>query len=137
MDDLPFTAVVEMTTLIPPAWIGGHSLVYLPRYAPADDPAFDRADDDIVSEFLAGLEQVHPGASSEVVGARVARAREVFPLPVVRYSERVPPVATGVDGVHLVTSAQIVNGTLNLDETLGLADVSAAALLGRPVGSRR
>jgi protoporphyrinogen oxidase len=137
MDDLPFTAVVEMTTLIPPAWIGGHSLVYLPRYVAADDPAFDRADDDIVSEFLAGLERVHRGASAEVVGARVARAREVFPLPVVRYSERVPPVATGVDGVHLVTSAQIVNGTLNLDETLGLADASAAALLGRPVGSRR
>jgi hypothetical protein len=66
----------------------------------------------------------------------VARAREVFPLPVLRYSERVPPIATGLDGVHLVSSAQIVNGTLNLDETVGLADAGAASLLGRPVGSR-
>ena len=136
MDDLPFTAVVEMTTLIPPAWIGGQTLVYLPRYVAADDPAFDRADDEIVAEFLTGLERVHPGAGAEVVGARVARAREVFPLPVLRYSEQVPPTDTGLDGVHLVSSAQIVNGTLNLDETVGLADASAAALLGRPVGSR-
>ena len=136
MDDLPFTAVVEMTTLIPPAWIGGHTLVYLPRYVAADDPLFDRADDDLVAGFLAGLDRVHPGASAGVVGARVARAREVFPLPVLHYSERVPPIATGLDGVHLVSSAQIVNGTLNLDETVGLADASAASLLGRPVGSR-
>jgi hypothetical protein len=69
----------------------------------------------------------------DVVGSRVARAREVFPLPVVGYSERVPAVETGVPGVHLVSSAQIVNGTLNLNETVGLADRAAAGLLGRPV----
>jgi protoporphyrinogen oxidase len=137
MDDLPFTALVEMTTLIPPAWLGGHTLVYLPRYVAADDACFTRSDDDLVAEFLGGLQRVHPIAAADVVGARVARAREVFPLPVLRYSEHVPPLATGVPGVSLVSSAQIVNGTLNLNETVGLADASAAALLGGPVGSGR
>jgi protoporphyrinogen oxidase len=131
MDALPFTAVVEMTTLVPPAWLGGHSLVYLPRYVPAGDPLFVRADEDIVAEFLAGLRRVHPVAPDDVVGARVARAREVFPLPVLHASQHVPPMATGVTGVHLVSSAQIVHGTLNLDETVALADTSAARLLGR------
>ena len=130
MDDLPFTAIVEMTNLVPPAWLGGHTLVYLPRYVPADDPSFEQSDDALQAEFLAGLRRVHAVADEDVVGGRVARAREVFPLPVLGYSERVPSIATGVDGVHLVSSAQIVNGTLNLNETVGLADRSSATLLG-------
>jgi protoporphyrinogen oxidase len=130
MDRLPFTAVVEMTTLVPPEWFGGRSLVYLPRYVARDDPCFDRSDADIEAEFLDGLRRVHPVADSDVVGSRVARAREVFPLPVLSFSERVPPIATGVPGVHLVSSAQIVNGTLNLNETVGLGGRSAATLLG-------
>jgi protoporphyrinogen oxidase len=135
MDDLPFTAIVEMTTLVPPAWLGGHSLVYLPRYVAADAADFDRADDDVCAEMLSGLRRVHAVDAADVVGARVARAREVFPLPVLRYSEHVPAIDTGVAGVHLVSSAQIVNGTLNLNETVGLATRAADTLLG-PASAR-
>lgn len=130
MDDLPFTAIVEMTAMIPAAWLGGYSLVYLPRYAAADDPLFDRTDTEIEAEFLAGLERVHPLAPDAVVAVRVARVREVFPLPVLGYSDIVPPMATGIPGVHLVSSAQIVNGTLNVNETVALADRAVAELCG-------
>ena len=130
MDDLPFTAVVEMTTLIPPAWVGGHSLVYLPRYVASDDLWFERSDAEIEAEFLAGLNTVHSIRPDDVVAVRVARAREVFPLPIVRYSETIPGIETGIDGVHLVSSAQIVNGTLNANETVGLAERSISELLG-------
>ncbi len=136
MDDLPFTAVVEMTALIPPAWIGGHALVYLPRYAAADDPWFERSDEDIASEFLAGLGQVHRLTPEDVLTVRVARAREVFPLPVLGYSDSVPPIDTGVPGVSLLSSAQIVNGTLNVNETVGLAERGVSELLlGSPPGT--
>ncbi len=130
MDDLPFTAIVEMTALIPPAWIGGRSLVYLPRYLPPDDPWFERSDAEIEAEFLAGLGRVHPIGPDDVVAVRVARAREVFPLPVLRYSETVPAIKTEVTGVYLVSSAQIVNGTLNANETVGLAARGVRELLG-------
>ena len=136
MDDLPFTAIVEMTAMIPPAWLGGHSLVYLPRYAAADDPLFDRTDTEIEAEFLAGLGRVHPLAPDAVVAVRVARVREVFPLPVLGYSDIVPPMATGIPGVHLVSSAQIVNGTLNVNETVALADRAVRELLGTAARSR-
>lgn len=129
MDDLPFTAVVEMTALIPPAWIGGRSLVYLPRYVASDDPWFERSDTEIEAEFLAGLARVHPIGPDDVIAVRVARAREVFPLPVLRYSETVPAIETGVIGVYLLSSAQIVNGTLNANETIAQAERSIARLL--------
>ena len=130
MDDLPFTAVVEMTAVIPPAWLGGHALVYLPRYCAPDSGWFDRSDEDIAATMLAGLEQVHPGSGAAVVAVRVARSREVFPLPRLRYSETVPAMDVGVPGVSLVSSAQIVNGTLNVNETVALAGRALRALTG-------
>jgi protoporphyrinogen oxidase len=46
-DPKPFTAVIEMTALVDPAELGGHHLVYLPRYTAPDDPAFDTTDDQL------------------------------------------------------------------------------------------
>ncbi len=135
MDDLPFTAIVEMTTMIPPASVGGYTLVYLPRYCAPDDPMFDAPDAEIEAAFLAGLRQVHVVAPDDVVAVRIARAREVFPVPVLEYSELVPPVATGLTGVHLVSSAQIVNATLNVNETVGWAELALTELVVRPVPS--
>lgn len=129
-DELPFTAIVEMTTLVPREWVGGRTLVYLPRYVAPDDPLHDLADSAILDRFLAGLRVVHAVPDGAVLGARVARAREVFPRPVLGYSTQVPGVATGVPGVALVDSAQIVNGTLNVNESVTCATRGAAALLG-------
>lgn len=128
LDDLPFTGIVEMTTLIPPAWVRGYSLVYLPRYVAADSPWFDRSDAQLRELFVAGLQRVHPEIDTParpVVAWQVARSREVFPLPVLRYSEHVLPFATSVPGVFVVNSTQIVNGTLNVNESVGLAERAA------------
>ncbi len=122
MDAFPFTAVVEMTAMIPPAWLGGHTLVYLPRYLAPDDPMFEATDAEISSVFLAGLRRIHPGADDDVLAVRIARSREVFPLPTLNYSTTVPPVPTGVPGISFVSSAQICNGTLNVNETVARAE---------------
>ena len=128
MDELPFTAVVEMTTLIPASWVGGHTLVYLPRYVAPDDALFEAPDAEIADSFLAGLRRIHPVEDRDVLAVRVARSREVFPLPTLDYSTTVPAVATGVPGVSFVSSAQIVNGTLNVNETVARAERALAEL---------
>lgn len=130
MDDLPFTAIVEMTALIPREWVGGHTLVYLPRYCAPDDPGFAHTDDELAAEFLAGLRRVHPLGPADVLAVKIARTREVFPVPTLGYSETVPPMNTGLPGVSLVSSAQIVNGTLNVNEAVELGERSVAALVG-------
>ncbi len=127
---VPFTAVIEMTALVEPATFGGHALVYLPRYLTQDDAFWSRQDAEIREEFLAALERMYPHfRREEVLAFEVARVREVLAVSTLRYSERaLPPVATSLPGVFLVNSAQIANGTLNLNETVALANAKAAEL---------
>ena len=120
---LPFTAVIEMTTLVDPAELNGKHLVYLPRYAAADDEAWSWSDHEVQEQFLAALERMYPEFHRDDVKAfRVSRAKHVMALPTLRYSERLPPLATSAANVFAVNSAHIVNGTLNVNEVLQLAD---------------
>ncbi len=130
-DWVPFTGVIEMTALVDRVAFGGRSLVYLPRYAAADDEAWGWSDDEVRERFLAALARIYPGFDGSAVDAfRVARARHVQAIPTLHYSRTAPPPATSVPGLHLVSSAQIVDGTLNVDETVALADRAARELLG-------
>jgi protoporphyrinogen oxidase len=125
---IPFTAVIEMSALVNRAELGGHSLVYLPRYLEPDDPAFDLPDGEIQEAALAALERMVPGFDrDDLLAFRVSRARHVFALPTLHYSQRLPPMTTSVPGLHLVNAAHIVNGTLNVNETIQLAERAAAA----------
>jgi hypothetical protein len=54
--------------------------------------------------------------------------RRVFPIPSLGYSRHVPEMTTSVPGLHVVSSAQIVNGTLNVNETIELAERAAGQL---------
>lgn len=131
-DEAPFTAVVEMSAFVDRRHFGGRSLVYLPKYCGPDDPIAGMSDDDIKRMFVAGLERMYPEFSSEdIVAFRLSRVREVFAIPTLGYSTRVPPMRTSIPGVDLVTSAQIVNGTLNVNETLQLAERAANEMLSR------
>jgi len=130
---LPFTAVIEMSQLVDPAQLGGHALVYLPKYVAPEDPAFALTDDEIKDRFLTALSRMHPQfALSDVLAFRVSRARFVFPIPTLGYSERLPSMQTSIPGLHIVNSAHIVNGTLNVNETITLANSAVPALLAQP-----
>lgn len=122
---LPFTAVIEMTTLVDRGEFRGRSLVYLPRYAAGDDAIWKQSDGEIEERFLAGLERMYPDFRRDHVEAfRISRARHVMALPTLGYSERLPPLATNVPGVFAINSAHIVKGTLNVNEILELADAA-------------
>ena len=127
---VPFTGVIEMTALVPPARFGGRSLVYLPIYLPQDAPQWGHDDGAILEACLAALERMHPHFDrTQVVDAKVARARHVLAVSTIDYTARaMPTVETGVPNVFQLTSAQIAQGTLNVDETLGVVEQRLAAL---------
>ena len=132
-DEVPFSAVVEMSALVDAGeHFGGHGLVYLPKYVQCDDPLLDAPDEEIEAEFLNAFEGMFPQvARDDVLCFRVSRVRHLLALATLGYSDRLPRVTTSVPGVHIVNSAHIVNGTLNVDETVKLAE-RAATRLGSP-----
>ena len=125
----PFTGVIEMSALVGTEPFGGYFLVYLPGYMAPDDAAFDLSDEHIEERFLTALEKMYPEfCRSSVAAFRVSRVRYVFPIPTLDYSRRLPPMKTSLPGVWIVNSAHILNGTLNVNETLMLAERALAGL---------
>lgn len=132
---VPFTAVIEMSSLVDPRHLGGHALVYLPKYVASWDPAFQVSDEVLRSEWLAALSRMHPAFDREdVLAFRVSRVQYVHALPTLGYSQRLPRMRTSLRGIHIVNSSHIVHGTANVNETIGLAERWVAANLGSAAG---
>lgn len=121
---VPFTAVIEMTALVDRGHFGGQALVYLPKYLTQQDPFWAKTDAQVEADFLSALERMYPHFHRRQVRAfQVSRVREMLAVTTLDYSTRLlPPSATSIDRVFIVNSSQIANGTLNVNETLGLAD---------------
>ena len=133
---IPFTAVIEMSALVDCKHFGGSALVYLPKYVPPDDPAFARSDDELQESFLTALKRMYPHFDvRDLLAFRVSRVRQVFPIPTLNYSARLPPITSSMARVHIANSTHIVNGTLNVNETVQLAEQVATQLLARQGGS--
>ena len=122
-DEAPFTGVIEMSALVDKKEFGRNALIYLPKYVGPDDELFDKSDDEIERIFLNGLEKMYPHfRRKDVLAFKVSRVRQVFPLPVLNYSRDLPDKKTSIDGLYIVNSSHIVNGTLNVNETVALAE---------------
>lgn len=130
---LPFTGVIEMTALVRPEAFGGRHLVYLPRYLSQEDALWSASDDTIADTFFDALRSMIPELTpNDVVARRVARAREVLAVSTLNYSrDLMPRVATSHPRLSIVNSAQIAQGTLNVDETVALATRSVSEVSGR------
>jgi protoporphyrinogen oxidase len=130
--NIPFTAVIEMSALVDREQFGGKSLVYLPKYLACDDPAFASSDEELKESFLCALERMYANFErDDVLAFRVSRVRHVFPIPTRGYSERLPAPVTSVPGIYILNSAHIINGTLNVNETVQLAERFLPELLSQ------
>ena len=120
---VPFTGVIEMSSLVDKDQFNGNALVYLPKYVTPDDPELNLADEEIRGKYLSALKKMHPDIQDEgILAFQVARARYVFALSTLGYSKNLPPMQTSVSGLYIINSAHIVNGTLNVNETVQLAE---------------
>jgi protoporphyrinogen oxidase len=129
-DWVPFTGVIEMTTLVDPKHFQGRTLVYLPKYVVPDDPAFNLSDVEIEETFIRALELMYPHfKQDDILSFRISRVKYVVAISTLNYSKNLPPMHLSVPGVHIINSAHILNGTLNVNETVQLAENAAAELL--------
>jgi hypothetical protein len=80
---------------------------------------------------------MYPHFNRNAVSAfRVSRVKYVFPISTLHYSQHVPPMQTSVPNLFTVNSAQIVNGTLNANETVQLAERAAQSLIQQFAGEK-
>jgi protoporphyrinogen oxidase len=128
---IPFTGVIEMTALVDKKYFDGNSLVYLPRYLVQEDPFWHRSDEEVIEAFLSALEAMYPDFRREdVLFWKVSRASQVLPVTTLHYSTDIlPPTRTSLKRVFVVNSAQIANGTMNVNEMIGLANKKAAEII--------
>jgi protoporphyrinogen oxidase len=122
-DWVPFTGVIEMSSLVNKKHFNGNALVYLPKYVLPTSELFEKTDVQITEDFIGALIKMYPQIKPEdVLFKGVARARNVFALSTLGYSDKLPTVETNTPGLYVLNSAQITNGTLNVNETVQLAE---------------
>lgn len=126
----PFTGIIEMTALIDKKETKGNSLVYLPKYVTPDSKLFEKSEIELRQLFLGSLFKMYPNLSeSDLHFWGVSQARVVFALPTIDYSKKVPRVTTSLGNYHIINSAQIINGTLNVNETIQVAETKLKEIL--------
>ncbi|MCU0527536.1 MAG: NAD(P)/FAD-dependent oxidoreductase [Elainella sp. Prado103] len=129
---VPFTGVIEMTTLVDPQEFGGRFLVYLPKYVAPDDPVFNWSDPDLKKTFISALQIMYPDFDpKDILSFQISRVKYVLAISTLNYSQRLPDIHTSLPGVSIVNSAHITNGTLNVNETVQLAENVVPILLQR------
>jgi protoporphyrinogen oxidase len=127
---VPFTSIINMSSVVDRKNFGGHALVYLPKYVAPDDEIFRLSDEEIEERFIRAIVKMHPKFErSSILASRISRVRHVFPITTLNYSENIPEMTTTVPGLSIVNAAQIVNGTLNANQTVDLANKAFRALI--------
>ncbi len=115
-EDVPFTGVIGMTTLVDKDQTKGRDLVYLPKYLLSTDPEMTKSDEEIAPLFYRGLFKLYPDLKPEnIISTHINRATKVQPLQVINYSKIIPEVGTLHKDFYVLNTAQFVNDTLNND----------------------
>ncbi len=127
---IPFTGIIETTSYIDPAWVGGNHLVYLPKYVARGSRWQSLSDAEIRDEWLGHLQAMFPSFRREWIRAfAVQRASSVEPLHRLNGLDAIPPIATPYDRLFLATTAQIYPALTNVESvTRHALDVSRVVL---------
>lgn len=123
--ELPFTGVIGLTTLVDSEEVGGHHLIYLPRYLPDDAPDFEQPDEAFYAPFMTAMERIFARrgfVAREVVLWKLFRARFVSPIHVLNYDKLRLPIALLPGRLYLVNTGRVLGGTLNNNQMIEEAE---------------
>jgi protoporphyrinogen oxidase len=120
---IPFTGIIEMTALVDKKYFDGKTLVYLPKYLNPDDPLFMKSDAEITEYFISNFKKMYPKIEdSQILFCGVAKAKHVITVLNKGYTENLPNVSTSIPRLYIINSAHISDGTLNVNETITVAE---------------
>lgn len=126
---IPFTGVIETTTYIDPIYVGGHHLVYLPKYTAPGSTLITKSDDEIKAMWMENLRAMFPDFDEASVRYfLVHRERYVEPLHGLHSAHLIPAVETPVNRLFLVTTAQIYPALTNGESVTRHGHAAAATI---------
>ncbi len=129
-DRIPFTGVIETTSYIDPKYVGGHHLIYLPKYTAPGSPWQKKTDDEIREIWLSNLKTMFPDFDpSWIRYFLIHRERYVEPLHGLNSTYLIPEVQTPVEGLYLSTTAQIYPALTNGESVTRHAAASAEIIM--------
>ncbi len=111
----PFTGVIGLSSIVPPACTDGYHLTYFPRYVSSTDPLLRAPDRELSTQFLRSVKRLLPDAADDanIVSVHLQRASHVQPLQTVGFASRVPRIETRHPGFHVLNTSQFTDSTLN------------------------
>jgi protoporphyrinogen oxidase len=125
-DRVPFTGVIETTTYIDPQYVGGHHLVYLPKYTAPGSEWQKKTDEEIRAIWMENLHTMFPQFDEKWVKYfLIHRERFVEPIHGLNGTDLIPAVKTPVDRLYLATTAQIYPALPNSESVTRHAEESA------------
>jgi len=128
----PFTGVIEMSALVNKDYLGGKALVYLPKYVVSTDPLLDQSDEEIKNYFIDNFKKMYPWLTDDNIKfVGVARAKHVMTVARLNYSELLPDIKTSIPNVYIVNTSNIKDGTLNVNETVRVAETKLEEILAQ------
>ena len=128
--EIPFTGVIEMSALVDKKYLGGNALIYLPKYVVDNDPLFNKPDDEIKNYFIDNFKRMYPHLMDDNIKfVGVARAKHVITVAKLGYSATLQNVKTSIDNVYIINTSHIKDGTLNVNETVKVAETKLEEIL--------
>lgn len=111
---IPFTGIIETTSYIDPQYVGGHHLVYLPKYTAPENPLQNMTDEQIKNIWLDHLTSMFPNFELKWVRyLLIQREKYVEPLHLLNSVHLIPPTNTPVKNLYLATNSQIYPALTN------------------------
>ncbi len=129
-DQIPFTGVIETTAYIDPQYVGGHHLVYLPKYTAPGSEWQQKSDDEIREIWLKNLETMFPQFDRAWIRYfLIHRERYVEPLHRLNSTHLIPSIKTPIEHLYLATTAQIYPALTNGESVSRHAEQAAQIVL--------
>ncbi len=131
---VPFTGIIETTAYIDPQYVGGHHLVYLPKYTAPNSDWQKKSDAELKDIWLKNLQIMFPNFDPSTIRYfLIHRERYVEPLHGLNSTHLIPPIQTPIEGLYLATTAQIYPALTNGESVSRHAREAAGLILAQGV----
>lgn len=119
--DFPFTGVIGADCMYPPEEYGGY-ITYITRYFQGQEDVFSMDAGDLFKLYIPFIKRFCPDFSEEWLQAMtISRSRYADILRTTGYARMIPDVRTPIDGLYLLSKAQIYPQPTLLDTAVTAA----------------